>query len=160
MLNYIAPNTSFLVWNAPKSLAAGAPPPDPAGWAYRAPPDPLAVTGWDRDLTTLSLGSANTPWTRMDRNSGQMPAWVAASYIGILYMEWPVEQWTYYICSMIIEFFKYKIIYLPGASFEGGWGRPKEKEKKERKKEKREKKRKKKKKKERRELWITSNYYI
>ena len=41
---------SILVQNAPKSLAAGAPPHDPAGGAYSAPPDPLAVMGWDGDL--------------------------------------------------------------------------------------------------------------
>ena len=30
--------------------------PDPAGRAYSAPPDPLAVMGWDGDLVTTLLG--------------------------------------------------------------------------------------------------------
>ena len=30
--------------------------PDPAGGAYSAPPDPLAVMGWDGDLVTTFLG--------------------------------------------------------------------------------------------------------
>ena len=38
---------SILVQNAPKSLAGGA---------YSAPPDPLAVMGWDGDLVTTFLG--------------------------------------------------------------------------------------------------------
>ena len=28
---------------------------------YSAPPDPLAMMGWDRDLMTPSMGSANPP---------------------------------------------------------------------------------------------------
>ena len=35
---YTTPNASFLVWNAPNSLAH-------AGGAYSAPPDPLAGFG-------------------------------------------------------------------------------------------------------------------
>ena len=69
MPNYIAPNASFSVLNAPKSLAAGAPPQTPLGSSQRSP-DPLAVMGWDLDLTTPSMGSANTPWTTLDRNLG------------------------------------------------------------------------------------------
>ena len=44
VLGIIAPEASILVQNAPKSLAAGA------------PPDPLAVMGWDGDLVTTFLG--------------------------------------------------------------------------------------------------------
>ena len=52
-----APEASISVQNAPKSLAAGASSaPDPAGGAYSAPPDPLAVMGWDGDLVTTFLG--------------------------------------------------------------------------------------------------------
>jgi hypothetical protein len=39
-----APNASFLVWNAPKSLAAGAPPQTPL-WEL------AAVMGWDQNKT-------------------------------------------------------------------------------------------------------------
>ena len=33
--------------------------------SLQSSPDPLIVMGWDRDLMTLSLGSANNPWTEM-----------------------------------------------------------------------------------------------
>ena len=50
--------------------------PRPRWGAYSAPPDPLAVMGWDRDLMTPSLGSANTlgdfgrPPTKTLENAG------------------------------------------------------------------------------------------
>ena len=52
VLGIIAPDAHFLVQNAQKSLAT----PDPAGGAYSASPDPLAVMGWDGDLITTLVG--------------------------------------------------------------------------------------------------------
>ena len=53
---YIASNASFSVYNSPKSLATEAPPQTPLGTLqpYSAPPDPLAVIGWGRDLVPPS----------------------------------------------------------------------------------------------------------
>ena len=56
VLGIIATEASILVQNAPKSLAAGASPQTPLGGAYSAPPDPLAVMGWDGDLVTTFCG--------------------------------------------------------------------------------------------------------
>ena len=56
----IAPDASILVQNSPKSLAAGAPPQTPLG-ELTAPPDPLAVMGWDRDLVTSFVGGLFVP---------------------------------------------------------------------------------------------------
>ena len=53
----IAPEASILVQNAPKSLAAGAPPQTSLGELTALPhADPLAVMGWDGDLVTTFLG--------------------------------------------------------------------------------------------------------
>ena len=57
-----------------KSLSAGAP---LAGRAYSAPPDPLAVWGWDEDFSN-SVPSVTKSWLR---------AWWAAS-LGVVIMGW------------------------------------------------------------------------
>ena len=44
--------------------------PDPTEGACSAPPDPLAVMGWDRDLMTPFLVSTNTPLTEILENAG------------------------------------------------------------------------------------------
>ena len=46
--------------------------PRPRWGSLQRSPDPLAVMGWDRDLMTPSLGSANTPPPRP--KSWKMPA--------------------------------------------------------------------------------------
>ena len=52
VLGINAPEASILVQNAPKSLAGGA---------YSAPPDPLAVMGWDGDLVKTFWGVNYVP---------------------------------------------------------------------------------------------------
>ena len=63
-IGIIAPNASILVQNAPKSLAAWAPPQTPLGGAYSAPPDPLAVIGLDGYLVTTLVGVNYVPLAR------------------------------------------------------------------------------------------------
>ena len=55
VLGIIAPEASISVRNAPKSLAAGAPPQTPLGELTALPPDPLAVMGWEGDLVATLL---------------------------------------------------------------------------------------------------------
>ena len=47
---YIAPNASFFSLKCTKIVGGWGSAPDPAGGAYSAPPDPLAVMGWDGNL--------------------------------------------------------------------------------------------------------------
>ena len=53
VLGIVAPDALILVQNVPKLLAAGE--------AYSAPPDPLAVMGWDGDLVATLAGVSYVP---------------------------------------------------------------------------------------------------
>ena len=101
--------------NCTKIVSGWGSAPDPAGGAYSAPPDPLAVMGWDGDLVTTFFGCklcapllvAGAPllfW-------GWLRAWLTHEYYTII--EWFLSIHWIIFCS--------NLQYQPSGRRPRGW---------------------------------------